>query len=187
MKDKTKTTISKFLSYVLRHRPNSIGIELDDAGWTDVKTLISQCRAHNHPLTREELDDIVANSPKQRFAFSDDGTPIRANQGHSVDVKLGYEPAEPPVVLYHGTVKAALPDIQKNGLQKMKRHHVHLSADVKTATNVGGRRGRPVVLTIDSKRMRDDGHVFYRTPNGVWLTDDVPAEFIKTLSVDDES
>lgn len=120
----------------------------------------------------------IATSPKQRFALSNDGQRIRANQGHSTTVDLGYEPAEPPEVLFHGTVARLLPSIRDKGLQRMERHHVHLSFDEATARTVGGRRGKPVILCIDTRAMRKAGHVFFMTPNGVWLTDAVPASFI---------
>ena len=169
---------SKFLSLVLRHEPERIGITLDDAGWTDVDALLTALDAHGLALTRAELDAIVASSDKQRFALSPDGARIRANQGHSVDVELGLEAVTPPDVLYHGTVDAALSGIRAQGLLKGQRHHVHLSADIETAKKVGGRRGTPVVLVIDARAMAAAGHTFYRSANGVWLVEHVPAQFI---------
>lgn len=169
---------SKFLSLVLRHEPARIGITLDDAGWTDVAALLAACAAHGVPLTRDELAEIVASSDKQRFALSADGTRIRANQGHSVQVELGLTPVEPPTSLYHGTVDAALSSIREHGLVKGARHHVHLSADVETATKVGTRRGKPVILIVQAEAMAAAGHTFYRSDNGVWLVDHVPPEFI---------
>ena len=169
---------SKFLSLVLRHEPERIGITLDDAGWTDVDALLTALDAHGLALTRAELDAIVASSDKQRFALSPDGARIRANQGHSVDVELGLEAVTPPDVLYHGTVDAALPGIRAQGLLKGQRHHVHLSADVETAQKVGGRRGKAVVLAIRAGEMAAAGHTFYRSANGVWLVDHVPVQFI---------
>ncbi len=170
--------LSKFLSWALRHRPDAIGITLDAAGWTDVEALLAAARAHGRPLTRELLERIVAESPKRRFALSEDGRRIRASQGHSVEVALGYAPAEPPEVLFHGTVARALPAIRAEGLQRMSRHHVHLSADEATARGVGGRRGAPVVLRVAAGRMRRDGFIFYRSANGVWLTERVPPEYV---------
>jgi putative RNA 2'-phosphotransferase len=170
---------SKFLSLVLRHEPERIGITLDAAGWTDVDGLLAALAAHGLALTRADLDDIVASSDKQRFALSADGTQIRANQGHSVDVELGLPAMAPPPVLYHGTVDAALPGICAQGLLKGERHHVHLSSDVETATKVGGRRGKPVVLAIDAAGMAAAGHTFYRSANGVWLVEHVPVRFIE--------
>lgn len=169
---------SKFLSYVLRHHPAEIGITLDSAGWVPVAELLSAMRKHGRGISESLLREIVAASDKQRFAISDDGLKMRASQGHSVPVELGYEPAEPPTVLYHGTVDRAVESIRATGLVKGQRHHVHLSADVKTAGAVGGRRGRAVILTVDAARMRRAGCLFYRSANGVWLTDHVPAAFI---------
>jgi putative RNA 2'-phosphotransferase len=172
--------ISKFLSYVLRHDPRSIGIELSSAGWVAVEDLLEGARQHGTRITREQLEEVVRNSDKQRFAFSEDRLHIRANQGHSVPVELGYEPATPPEVLYHGTTAKFLDSIRQHGLQKQARHHVHLSPTVETATAVGGRRGKPMILTIRARAMHDAGHAFYVTPNQVWLTDAVPPEFIET-------
>ncbi len=171
--------LSKFLSWVLRHRPDAIGVTLDAAGWIDVNALLAAARAHGRPLTRELLDEIVATSPKRRFALSEDGRRIRASQGHSVEVELGYAPAEPPEVLFHGTVAASLDAIRAEGLRRMSRHHVHLSPDEATARSVGGRRGKPVVLRVAAGRMSRDGFVFYRSENGVWLTERVPAEYVE--------
>ena len=172
------TKQSKFLSFVLRHEPGAIGLGLDGAGWAEVDELLACCRAHGRALTRERLEEIVATSPKQRFAFSADGRRIRASQGHSIDVELGYEAAEPPELLFHGTVAAALAAIRVEGLKRMQRHHVHLSADEATARNVGARRGKAVLLRIAAGKMRAAGIAFYRSANGVWLTEAVPPEYI---------
>ena len=173
--------ISKFLSLVLRHEPERIGIVLDEAGWTDVDTLLAACAAHGTPLTRDELADVVAFSDKQRFALSPDGTRIRANQGHSVEVNLQLAPAAPPQRLYHGTVAEFLASIRAQGLVKGERHHVHLAADEATATRVGGRRGTPIVLVVRAAEMAAAGHVFYRSQNGVWLVESVPPEFLEPI------
>jgi putative RNA 2'-phosphotransferase len=170
--------LSKFLSYVLRHRPQAVGLALDRHGWVGVDELVAKCRAHGKELSREVLEEIVATSPKRRFAISDDGLRIRANQGHSVDVDLGYAPRTPPEVLFHGTVASRLRSIHAGGLRKMRRHHVHLSSDSETARMVGARRGEPVVLRITAAKMHGDGHVFYLSENGVWLTEQVPPEYI---------
>jgi putative RNA 2'-phosphotransferase len=171
--------ISKFLSLVLRHDPERIGIVLDEAGWTDVAALLAAAAAHGVPITRGELDEIVATSDKQRFALSPDGTRIRANQGHSVEVELGLAPAVPPERLFHGTVARFVESIRELGILKGARHHVHLSADEDTAKRVGGRRGAPVVLGVRAGEMARAGHVFYRSDNGVWLVDHVPAAFVE--------
>ena len=174
--------ISKFLSFVLRHRPDSIGIGLDSHGWTDVDTLLAQCRVHGHNITLQELNDVVTNNSKKRFAFSEDGQSIRASQGHSVEVDLGYRAKKPPEVLYHGTAAQFMSTINKKGLLKMKRHHVHLSQDADTARTVGSRHGKPVVLQIRAGDMDRKGFKFFLSDNGVWLVDAVPPEFFTQLS-----
>lgn len=178
MDQKALTALSKFLSFVLRHQPEAIGVALDRAGWVDIDQLVEKSRAHGKPLTRELVETIVATSPKQRFAISEDGRRVRASQGHSIDVDLGYEPAQPPEWLFHGTTAAGVSSIRSEGLKRMARHHVHLSPDTATARTVGMRRGKPVVLRIAAARMHRDGHVFYLSANGVWLTDEVPPEYI---------
>jgi putative RNA 2'-phosphotransferase len=171
--------ISKFLSLVLRHKPERIGIELDDAGWVPVRDLLESCAAHGMPISREELHTVVATNDKQRFAYSDDGKRIRANQGHSVEVELDHAPAEPQELLYHGTAANAVETIRREGLKKMRRHHVHLSENLETTMAVGARRGRPVLVTIRAGEMHRDGHVFFKTPNNVWLVDEVPAKYLE--------
>ncbi len=177
--DKQYTSISKFLSLVLRHRPEVIGIELDEQGWVPIDLLLAACAAHGRLFSRADLDYVVANNNKQRFAISPDGQRIRASQGHSIAVKLGYEPAEPPELLYHGTAVQNLPSIRHQGLLKGNRHHVHLSADEATATAVGQRHGKPVVLTVRAGEMVRAGYQFFQSTNGVWLTETVPYQFVE--------
>nr|HEX4316109.1 RNA 2'-phosphotransferase [Kofleriaceae bacterium] len=174
----TKST-SKFISLVLRHDPARFGVALDDHGWTDVAALLAALAANGHPITRDDLAHIVATSDKKRFALSDDGARIRANQGHSVDVDLALEPVAPPDVLFHGTIGTVVDAIRTHGLVKGARHHVHLSADRTVAMQVGGRRGKPVILVVRAPAMAAAGHLFYRSQNGVWLADHVPPEFIE--------
>jgi putative RNA 2'-phosphotransferase len=178
MTDKETTRMSKFLSLILRHEPERIGITLDNAGWIDVDTLLQAVHRHGPALSRAQLEHIVATSDKKRFAFSEDGRRIRASQGHSVEVDLKYEPLTPPELLYHGTAAQFLDSIRKQGLLKMERHHVHLSAETVLTLQVGARRGRPALLTIRAGEMHRAGHVFYRSANGVWLVDSVPVQFI---------
>lgn len=178
MNQKT-TKISKFLSLVLRHQPEAIGIALDPAGWVEVSALLEAMRRHGRGISETELREVVETNDKKRFCFSDDGLRIRASQGHSVEVELGYEPAEPPEELFHGTVERFLDPIRREGLRKGDRHHVHLSPDRPTAERVGQRRGRPVILTIRAGQMHRDGLAFFLSANGVWLTDHVPAEYIE--------
>lgn len=179
MNDRQRTRASKFLSRHLRHDPAGLGLTLEAGGWVTVEALLEGCRTAGAPLSPADLDEIVAGCPKQRFAFDETRTRIRANQGHSADVDLGLEHAAPPAVLYHGTPEPQVPVILRDGLRKMRRHHVHLSPDSATATRVGARRGRPVVLTVDAAAMARAGHVFYVSANGVWLTDQVPPEFLR--------
>ncbi len=179
MNDKERKKKSKFLSLVLRHQPETIGIELDEAGWVGVDVLMSALTRHNRGMSRETLEEVVRTNDKKRFSFSEDGTRIRANQGHSVDIELGYEPATPPDILFHGTPQQFVESITAEGLKKMKRHHVHLHVDVASSTAVGRRRGRPVLLKIRAIEMHQAGHQFFVTPNDVWLTDHVPAKYIE--------
>lgn len=177
--NKQLTEISKFLSFVLRHNPQAIGIVLDAEGWVDVDELLMACQKNGKPITRPQLDETVASNDKKRFALSPNGRRIRASQGHSVHVDLGLAPQEPPELLYHGTIADFLDAIRDNGLQRGQRHHVHLSSDEKTATTVGQRRGRPIILVIEANRMFRDGFSFYRSDNGVWLTDAVPTDYLR--------
>lgn len=179
MHSKQATRLSKYLSLHLRHKPAAIGLKLQKGGWVCVEELLAACAANGVAISRDELAEVVVGSDKQRFAFSDDGTRIRAQQGHSVEVDLQLLPATPPAVLYHGTAPAALPAIQRDGLQKMSRHHVHLSPDEETARRVGARRGRPVILTVDAAGLHAVGGVFYKSGNGVWLVDHVPPQFLR--------
>ncbi len=155
-------------------------MRLDPEGWLPIYELIEKANHQGHPLTLEVLHEVVESCEKKRFSLSDDGLKIRANQGHSVsDVELHLEPLAPPNILYHGTVAAFLDSIRTHGLLKRSRNHVHLSADIETAKKVGGRRGRPVVLAIQSKALHEAGHLFYLSANGVWLTEMVPVSFIE--------
>lgn len=178
MDEQARTKVSKFLSFVLRHDPGAIGIQLDRRGWVNIEDLLRQCQAHGHEISRPVLEEVVATSPKRRFAISADGVQIRANQGHSTEVDLDYEAAMPPEILFHGTIAANLDSIRSRGLERMQRHHVHLSPDPETARVVGARRGKPVVLQIFAGRMQRDGHSFFLTANGVWLTAAVPPTYI---------
>ncbi|MBI5154201.1 RNA 2'-phosphotransferase [Candidatus Poribacteria bacterium] len=177
MEPKERTKRSRFLSLVLRHDPGRVGITLDEAGWVRVADLLEALARHGAALTREELDEIVATNDKQRFAFSADGTSIRASQGHSVKVELGYTEEVPPSRLYHGTTLDNYKSILQDGINKGRRHAVHLSATVGTAIAVGRRHGIPIVVVVLAGQMHERGHRFFRSANGVWLTEFVPAEF----------
>lgn len=173
--------ISKSLSYVLRHRPDSIGIELEPGGWIAVDTLLVAMRESGHRLSVDLLQQVVAENDKQRFELSEDGSQIRARQGHSVEVDLQYEPAIPPSVLYHGTATRFLDSILAQGLLKGRRQHVHLSTNQQTMIQVALRHGKPVLLAIESGQMHAAGHAFFVTGNHVWLTDHVPPQYLAVV------
>ena len=181
MNEKRLVKTSKYLSKHLRHQPERLGLQLEEGGWVKVADLLRACAAHGFSISRADLDEVVAKNDKQRFSFDETGQRIRANQGHSVEVDLQLEPVEPPPVLYHGTAEPWVSAILRDGLLKMRRHHVHLSGDVETARRVGMRHGKPVILTIDTAAMRAAGILFYRSDNGVWLVDNVPAEYMRQL------
>ncbi|MBE9042541.1 RNA 2'-phosphotransferase [Oscillatoriales cyanobacterium LEGE 11467] len=174
-----RVKISKYLSYHLRHHPDRIGLTLRSGGWVEVETLLIAAKKHQFPIRDWELREVVATNDKQRFSFNEMGTCIRANQGHSIKVDLQLESTVPPDCLYHGTHPKALESILHEGLRKMARHHVHLSAEIETARQVGRRRGKPIVLEIDAIAMHRQGHQFFRSQNGVWLVDRVPPEFLR--------
>jgi putative RNA 2'-phosphotransferase len=173
--------ISKYLAKYLRHTPDELGLTLQPGGWVSVDDLLGAAERNGFRITYDELVDCVETNDKQRFAFDETGDLIRANQGHSVEVDLHLDERDPPDVLYHGTVERFLTSIMSSGLQKGKRHHVHLSKDVETATKVGARRGRPVILKVDAGRMRREGHQFLLSANGVWLTDTVPPDYLTRI------
>jgi len=168
---------SKFLSLILRHHPELIEIQLDENGWVFTKDLISQMNDFGDNIDFPTLESIVATSDKKRFAFNNDQSKIRANQGHSIQVDLKLEPKTPPQFLFHGTVQKFFKNIQLEGLKKMERHHVHLSSDIGTAKNVGSRRGKPIILKIEAQKMHKDGVTFFLSKNGVWLTDHVDPKY----------
>jgi putative RNA 2'-phosphotransferase len=167
------------LSLILRHEPAKFGLALDEAGWADVEALLETCLRYGHAVDRAQLEAVVTTNSKKRFAFDETGKRIRASQGHSVEVELGYEPAPPPAKLHHGTATRFLASIRSRGLIKMQRHHVHLTADETTARAAGKRHGKPAVLVIDAAAMAVAGHSFFLSANGVWLVTHVPVEFIE--------
>ncbi len=169
---------SKFLSMVLRHDPDAIGLALDPEGWANIHDLLEAARRHDHPIARDDLEEIVRTNDKGRFAIDPARNRIRARQGHSIDVDLGLSPTKPPDTLYHGTVERFLDAIRADGLRAGARQHVHLSPTTDVARKVGARRGRPVILSIRAAEMAQAGSNFYLSENGVWLTDAVPPEYI---------
>lgn len=174
-----KIKISKTLSYALRHKPENMGITLDDNGWTNIEDLLMSFNQRGISLNRNQLIDIVETDDKQRYKISDDK--IRANQGHSIGIDLELKEKVPPIELYHGTAKQNLNNIMKHGINKQKRQYVHLSNDIETANKVGSRHGDVIVLKIDTKQMYSDGYKFYQSDNDVWLTGHVPEKYIKSL------
>jgi putative RNA 2'-phosphotransferase len=178
--DRELVQVSKFLSLLLRHRPQTVGLVLDEQGWVDVNTLLEAiARSGRGKLDRVTLERVVAQNDKQRFAFSDDGLRIRASQGHSLrEVDLALEPQDPPERLFAGTATRFLESIRQQGLLPQKRNHVHLTTDAGTALTVGRRHGEPVVLQVLAGRMHIEGHAFSLSDNGVWLTAAVPPAFL---------
>jgi putative RNA 2'-phosphotransferase len=178
-----KTKASKFMSLILRHDPGAAGVGLDANGWAVVDEMLAGMARKGFPITRQVLDEIVAEDSKGRYTISDDGLRIRANQGHSIAVDVELEELRPPDVLFHGTASRFAEPIRRDGLKPMSRQHVHLSLNEPTALSVGRRHGKPVIFRIDAKRMADAGIKFYRSANGVWLVGAVPAEYLTELPV----
>jgi putative RNA 2'-phosphotransferase len=170
---------SRFLSLVLRHKPQTINIKLDKNGWVNVDELLVKLKQHKREISMKDLRNIVKFNDKKRFTFNDDETKIRASQGHSVKVDLELKAKKPPAKLYHGTVAKAIEGIKEVGMKKMNRHAIHLSEDIPTAMNVGNRRGNAILLEINSAHMHVDGFKFFQSKNGVWLIEEVPAKYIK--------
>ena len=175
------TRTSRYISLILRHKPETIGIELDEHGWADVEELIRGV-SRTHRLDRELLEKIVAEDEKQRYSFNVDGTKIRANQGHSIPVDVELEQLAPPEFLWHGTGEKYVQSIEAQGLISKSRLYVHLSLDIETAKKVGARHGRPVVYRVAAGRMAEDGYGFYRSRNGVWLTKTVPVQYLEKMT-----
>lgn len=173
--------ISKFISLVLRHKPETIELRLDDNGWADTVDLIEKMNKTGFQLTLDVLDHIVLTNNKKRFSFNEDKTKIRANQGHSLEVELGLKETEPPEYLYHGTGEKSVNSILSTGLEKRSRQHVHLSNDIQTATMVGLRHGKPKIFIIAAKQMKTEGFSFFLSDNNVWLIDNVPVRYLRLL------
>jgi putative RNA 2'-phosphotransferase len=181
MDAKNLVRISKFLSKHLRHDPAGIGLTLAEGGWVEVEDLLAGCARKGLRLSWAELKEVVEQNDKKRFSFDETGQRIRANQGHSVEVDLQLQPVTPPDVLYHGTAENTVEEILRTGLNKMRRHAVHLSATVPTARAVGSRHGKPVILVVDAAAMSKAGVLFSRSDNGVWLVDAVAPEYLRPL------
>jgi putative RNA 2'-phosphotransferase len=178
--NKQHTETSKFLSYVLRHEPQAIGLTLDREGWADIAALIAGAKESGRELDEALIREIVESNDKKRFALSTDGLRIRAVQGHSTDsVAIAYKAKEPPQVLYHGTATRFLESILREGLKPGERQYVHLSENVQTATTVGQRYGQPIVLEVEALQMHQKGHQFFQAENGVWLTAHVPPQYLR--------
>ena len=182
--NKSVTEKSKYISFVLRHGAKEVGVAIDSQGWVLVADLMAVAARDKKAFTREELDFIVENNNKKRFAFSEDGLSIRASQGHSSEsVDITFQPKEPPESLFHGTTVAFLDVIMAEGLKKMNRHHVHLSLSLETAVSVGSRHGKVAMLKVNSAQMQKAGFLFYCSENDVWLTDNVPARYIELVPI----
>ncbi len=179
MNEKRINHLSKFLSLVLRHQPETIGIHLDENGWTDVNILIEKINEYGQKIDFDTLKTVVETNSKKRFAFNESMNKIRASQGHSVQVELGYSNRRPPAILFHGTDIRSAVSILQTGLEKRSRQHVHLSSDEATAIKVGQRHGKPCVLIVLAGQMYNDNFEFYLSDNGVWLTDHVPVKYLK--------
>uniref|UniRef100_A0AC35EVS0 2'-phosphotransferase n=1 Tax=Panagrolaimus sp. PS1159 TaxID=55785 RepID=A0AC35EVS0_9BILA len=178
MENQRIINISKKLSYYLRHAPEKNGLKLDKNGWADVSTVLSKLH-----ILKAELEECVAKDDKQRYAFDERHEKIRANQGHSIkNVDLELPISAPPKILYHGTVEKYMDEIMKDGLKPMSRQHVHLSTTIETAEKVGSRRGKPIILKVDTEKMTEDGMEFRVSSNGVWLTDGVPAKYLSKFA-----
>lgn len=177
---------SKFMSYVLRHNPDKYGMDMDKQGWVSAQQMLQVLILEGHPTTLEKLKQLVSTNNKKRFEFSDDMLRIRASQGHSVKVDLGYKPQVPPDTLYHGTAERFEGSIAREGLKKQNRHHVHLSDNRDTAIAVGKRHGKPVLCLVNAKRMHEDGFSFTKSTNGVWLVDRVPTNYIIAFEYNNE-
>ena len=175
-----KINISKYISLILRHKPEEIGITLDEHGWANVSELIEGI-SKSHEFNMDMLEDIVATDNKQRYSFNEEHTLIRANQGHSIPVDVELEEIMPPEILYHGTGEKYVVSIDQQGLIPKSRLYVHLSGDKETAVKVGQRHGKPVVYIVKSGEMNRDGIVFYRSVNGVWLTKSVPTKYLEKM------
>ena len=178
MTRKEEEKISKFLSYVLRHKPETIGLKLDAYGWASIEELIRNSNEYGTLLNLEILSNIVQSDEKSRYSISENGKNIRANQGHSVEIDLNLPTSVPPLYLYHGTSIDRIESIKSKGILKGERHHVHLSTEIDTALSVGKRHGKPHFFVVNAKAMHNDGHKFYLSDNGVWLTDHVPSKYL---------
>lgn len=175
------TNISRYIALLLRHHPEKAGLCLDEHGWVEVEALIQGVRRRYPEFNRAVLDEIVVRDSKQRYAYNQDKTCIRANQGHSIPVDVGLKQALPPTILYHGTGEKYVESIQKVGLIPKSRLYVHLSTDIQTAIQVGKRHGQPVVYQIDTQQMIHDGFIFYISANHIWLTKAVPVQYLKII------
>lgn len=174
--------ISKIMSYALRHKPEKLGIDVDKGGWTNMDKLVRALQDHFPDITYQIVVDVIQSNDKQRFTLSSNRDRVRAAQGHSLDVDLGYSTTRPPDRLFHGTSSNNYIGIMKHGINKGTRHHVHLSPDFETAKTVGSRKGKPLVLTIATNAMYADGYKFFKSDNGVWLTDFIPTQYIESAS-----
>jgi putative RNA 2'-phosphotransferase len=176
--------LSKFMSLILRHQPEVVGCMLDRGGWLSIADLVSGATCAGVAITAEDVMEIAKQDPKRRYALSEDALRIKATYGHSIEIELGLEASRPPERLFHGTATRSLESIKKAGITRKRRRYVHLSADKMTATKVGSRHGRPVILTVRARLMFDAGFLFYRSESGIWLTEQVPSDYIDFTDLD---
>ncbi|AKP44796.1 TPA: RNA 2'-phosphotransferase [Clostridioides difficile] len=174
-----KDKLSIFISLILRHKPETIGIKLDDYGYADVNELIEKINNTGRNINIEILEQIVKEDNKQRYSFNDDRSKIRANQGHSINVNVELRELEPPKYLYHGTATRFLDNIKNEGIIKQSRLYVHLSRDIDIAVKVGKRHGTPVILKINTGKMYENGYKFYLSENNVWLCEYIPFKYVE--------
>lgn len=174
--------VSKFLSFVLRHKPEAIGLVLEVEGWADIASLIQCAIQSGRSLDNEVIRKVVESSDKKRFLISEDGLRIRAQHGHSTqNVSVTHDEKIPPPILFHGTATRFLSSILEQGLKPCNRHYVHLSEDEQTAIQVGRRHGKPVLLTVNASKMHRMGAKFYQAGNQLWLTEHVGPEFLTRI------
>lgn len=178
--------LSRFVSLILRHKPETIGLTLDNQGYVSIDELLQGINNSGRTINRFILNEIVSSDNKNRYSFNENNTMIRANQGHSIPVNLNLQELTPPEILYHGTVKKYYKSIIENGLIPKDRMYVHLSEDIETAIEVGSRRGKPVLLIVKAREMYNNGYVFYKSKNGIWLISEVDNKYIKRGDYDEE-
>lgn len=175
---KKNDRLSVFLSLVLRHKPEVIGLALDNQGYLKLDDLIDGINKSGREVELQTILDIVNSDDKKRYSLSEDNSKIRASQGHSIPVDLSLANGIPSGQLFHGTAERFKESIETTGLVKAGREYVHLSENIETAISVGSRRGKPVVFLVDHKKMLEDGHELWISENNVWLSENIPTKYL---------